>query len=140
MLFSLFLNDLTEFISHAYDGLNDISEMSHIILSSDDVEVYFKLYSLLMWTTLSFLLNQKLSYKQHSFLYCKISWESEVNPAKTEVIIFSNRKNRQVPKFMYNGQELNVDDSFVYLGTMFSYNGRFSKNNRRLFNQARKTI
>ena len=49
-------------------------------------------------------------------------------------------KNRQVPKFMYNGQELDVDDSFVYLGTMFSYNGQFSKNNIRLFDQARKAM
>ena len=47
MLFSLFLNDLTEFISHAYDGLNDISEMSHILLNNDDFEMYFKLYILL---------------------------------------------------------------------------------------------
>ena len=45
--FSPFLNDLTEFISHAYDGLNDISDMSHIFLSNDDIEVYFKLYILL---------------------------------------------------------------------------------------------
>ena len=56
------------------------------------------------------------------FLYCK-SWGLEVNPAKTKVTIISNRKNRQVPKFKYNGKELDVDDSFVYLGTMFSYNG-----------------
>ena len=39
---------------------------------------------------------------------------------------------------MYNGQKLAVDDNFVYLGTMFSYNGRFLKNNQRLFDQARK--
>ena len=45
--FSLFLNDLTGFISHAYDGLNDIPKMSHIRLSNDDIEVYFKLYILL---------------------------------------------------------------------------------------------
>ena len=41
---------------------------------------------------------------------------------------------------MYNGQELTVDDNFVYLGTMFSYNGRFLKNNQRLFDQARKAM
>ena len=60
------------------------------------------------------------------FLYCK-SWDLEVNLAKTKITIFSNRKPSDVPKFMYNGQELDVDDSFVYLGTMFSYNGRFIK-------------
>ena len=58
------------------------------------------------------------------FLYCK-SWDLEVNPVKSKITIFSNRKPSDVAKFMYNGQELDVDDSFVYLGTMFSYNGRF---------------
>ena len=47
VLFSLFLNDLTEFISHAYDGLNAISDVSKILLSNDEIEVYFKLYILL---------------------------------------------------------------------------------------------
>ena len=64
----------------------------------------------------------------------------KVNQVKTKIIIFSNRKPSDVPKFMYNGQELDVDDSFVYLGTMFSYNGRFVKNNQRLYDQARKTM
>ena len=41
---------------------------------------------------------------------------------------------------MYNGHELDVDDSFVYLGTMFCYNGRFIKNNQRLYDQARKAM
>ena len=73
------------------------------------------------------------------FLYCK-SWDLEVNLAKTKITIFSNRKPSDVPKFMYNGQELDVDDSFVYLGTMFSYNGHFIKNNQRLYDQARKAM
>ena len=47
VLFSLLLNDLSEFISYAYNGLNSVSEMVHILLSNDDIEVYFKLYILL---------------------------------------------------------------------------------------------
>ena len=45
--FSIFLNDLSDFISHAYNGLNDISKMSKILLSYDEIEVFFKLYILL---------------------------------------------------------------------------------------------
>ena len=30
LLFSVFLNDLTEFIAHAYNGLENISSMSKI--------------------------------------------------------------------------------------------------------------
>ena len=47
ILFFIFLNDVTEFISHAYEGLNRISNMAHLLHSDDDVEVYFKLHVLL---------------------------------------------------------------------------------------------
>ena len=73
------------------------------------------------------------------FLYCK-SWDLEVNPSKIKIAVFSNRKNHEAPHFIYNGQDLDIDDSFVYLGTMFSYNGRFHKNNKRLYDQARKAM
>ena len=47
LLFSVFLNDLTDFLSHAYDGLTDICNISHLLFDDDDIEVYFKLYLLL---------------------------------------------------------------------------------------------
>ena len=45
MLLSLFLNDLSEFIAHTYNGLVDISEMSRLLLWNDGIEVFFKLYA-----------------------------------------------------------------------------------------------
>ena len=68
------------------------------------------------------------------------SWDLKVNPAKTKITIFANRKNHQAPKFMYNGKKLAVGDNVVYLGTMFSCDGRFLKNSQRLFNMARKVM
>ena len=44
------------------------------------------------------------------------------------------------PVSTYSGKELEIDDSFVYLGAMFSYNGRFQKHNQRLADQARKSM
>ena len=142
-LLSLFLNDLTEFISPAYDGLNVVSDMSKILLSNDEIEVYFKLY-ILLYADDTVILDESAVELQSAlnamFLYCK-SWDYEENPAKTKLtIFFSNRKPSDVSKFMYNGQELNVADTFVYLGTMFSYNGRFINNNQRLYDQARKVM
>ena len=46
-LFSVFLNGLTEFMSHAYNGLIDLCNISHLLFDNDDIEVYFKLYLLL---------------------------------------------------------------------------------------------
>ena len=116
--------------------------MSKIRLSNDEIEVYFKLYILLYADDTVILAESAVELQSAlnaMFLYCK-SWDLEVNPAKTKITIFSNRKPSDVPKFMYNRQELDVDDSFVYLGTMFSYNGRFIKNNQRLYDQARKAM
>ena len=73
------------------------------------------------------------------FLYCK-SWNLEVNPTKTKIIISCNRKSEHVPNFLYNGLGLSADDSFIYLGAMFSYNGHFTRNNQRLFDQAREAM
>lgn len=47
VLFSLFLNDLVEFLSHSYDGLSNIYNAAHIFLDNDDISVYLKLYLLL---------------------------------------------------------------------------------------------
>ena len=95
ILFSLFLNDLSEFISHAYDGLNDVSEMAHILLSNDEIEVYFKLYILLYADDAVVFAeseNELQAALNAMFLYCK-SWDLEVYPSKTKITVFSNRKN-----------------------------------------------
>jgi hypothetical protein len=34
-------------MSHAYNGLNDVCNISHLLFDNDDIEVYFKLYLLL---------------------------------------------------------------------------------------------
>jgi hypothetical protein len=34
-------------ITHAYNGLDDVCNISHLLFDNDDIEVYFKLYLLL---------------------------------------------------------------------------------------------
>ena len=142
VLFSLFLNELTEFIAHAYNGLDDISEMAKLLLGNDEIEVFFKLYILLYADDTVILAESKeelQSALNAMYLYCK-SWGLEVNPSKTKITIFRNKKFQHNYVFTYNGQALDIDDNFVYLGTLFSYNGRFLKNNQRMVDQARKAM
>ena len=74
------------------------------------------------------------------YIYCK-SWDLEVNPSKTKITIFSHRKFQHIYVFTYNNQVLDIDENFVYLGIMFSYNDRFlKKNNQRLVEQAHKAM
>ena len=140
--FSFFSNDLSDFISHGYDGLNNVTDMVKILLSNEDIEVYFKLYILLYADDTVILAESDKEFQaalNSMFLYCK-SWDFEVNPTKTKVTIFTNKTLQHNPVFIYNGQELEIDDNFVYLGAMFSYNGRFQRHNQRLVNQARKSM
>ena len=65
ILFSIFLNDLTEFISHAYEGLNRISNMANLLLSDDDVEVILNFMYCSMRTILLSLPKMSVSYRLH---------------------------------------------------------------------------
>ena len=90
VLFSLFLNDLTEFISHAYDGLNVVSDMSKILLSYDEIEEYFKFYILLYADDMVILVESAVELQSALnaiFLFCQ-SWDLEVDPVKTKITIF----------------------------------------------------
>ena len=67
-------------------------------------------------------------------LYCK-SWDIEVYPSKTKITIFCNRKFQHNYVFTYKNKVLDIDENFVYLGIMLSYNGFIKKNNQRLVEQ-----
>ena len=58
ILFSLFFNDLSEFIAHAYNGLVGVSEMTRLLLGNDDIEVFS------MPMIQLFLPKVKMNYKQ----------------------------------------------------------------------------
>ena len=142
ILFSLFLNDLVEFISHGFDGLNDITDAIHLLCDNDDIEVYFKLY-LLLYADDTVILAESQEQLQAAlnsmYLYCQ-TWQLQVNPAKTKVVIFSKRKIKEKPVFTYNGENLAVVDDFVYLGFTFTHNASFIKHKKHLLEQGRKAM
>ena len=115
------MNDLTEFISHAYEDLNRVSNMAHLSLSDDDTEVYFKLFLLLYAdATVIFAENElELQAALNAMFLCCKSWDLEVNPAKTKITIFSNKKLNNVPRFKYDGHDLEVEDSFLLTIVVF---------------------
>ena len=145
VLFSLFLNDLVEFISHAYDGLSNIYNAAHIFLDTDELSVYLKLYMLLYADDTVILAesqNELQAALNAMYLYCK-TWKLEVNASKTKIVIF-RKKNSNVNNinvvFTFNGEVLDIVDDFIYLGTVFMSNGSFCKNKSKLVNQGRKAM
>ena len=127
--FSLFLNDLVEFMSDGFDGLPDITEAIHLLCEYDDVEVYFKLY-LLLYADDTVILAESQDQLQAAlnsmYLFCQ-TWKLEVNSAKTKVVIFAKRNVKENPVFTYNGENIAVVDDFVYLGVTFTHNDYFTK-------------
>ena len=95
ILFSLFLNDLVDFIARGYDGLTDITNTAHLVFDNDDAEVYFELYLLLYADDTVVLAESKeqLQAALNSMYFYSQTWKLEVNPSKTKVVIFSKRRS-----------------------------------------------
>ena len=105
---------------------------------NDEIEVFFKLY-LLLYAIDTVILVESKAAMNATYPYYK-SWDLEVDPSIAKITIFSKRKFQHNYVFKYKNQVLDIDENFVYLGIMFSYDGRFLKNNQRLVEQAGKAI
>ena len=82
ILFSIFLNDLVDFIARGYDGLTDITNTAHLVFDNDDAEVYFKLYLLLYADDTVVIAESKEQLQaalNSMYFYCQ-TWKLEVNP------------------------------------------------------------
>ena len=44
------------------------------------------------------------------------------------------------PVFTFNGEVIDIEDDFTYLGIVFMSNGSFCKNKSKLVNQGRKAL
>jgi len=118
VLFSIFLNDLVEFISHAYDGLTNICNATHIFLDTEELSVYLKLYLLLYADDTVILAESHIELQSAlnaMYLYCK-TWKLEVNASKIKIVIFRKRSCKDIvnPVFTFNGEVINIEDDFTY--------------------------
>ena len=137
-LFSLFLNDLEGFfIENNIDCLNNISNVCQ-----ESLQLYVKLF-LILYADDTALLSETVDGMQETLKcferYCE-KWRLKVNSNKTKVVVFSKRKVRQSCTFKLFGSDLEIVDSYCYLGIMFSYNGSFKIAKKKLFEQAQKSL
>lgn len=115
MLFSLFLEDLE---THLHENLSagiDIDQINiFLLLFADDLAIISETPNGL----------QKHLNTLHT--YCE-RWGLTVNIDKTKVMIFQKGRTRKGYNFCYNNKNLEIVDSFAYLGTVLSPNGLFNK-------------
>lgn len=135
LLFSLFVNDLEEFLSQqGCDHLNPDSSM---------FDKFFKLL-VLMYADDTIIMSDSKEGLQKALncldIYCE-KWGLQINSSKTKVTVFSNRK---VPtsrySFTYKGEPLEIVEDFKYLGLKINYNGNFKKALIELKNQASRAM
>ena len=108
VLFSLFLNDLVQFISMSYDGLSDVYNATHFVLDTEEIAVYLRLYLLLYADDTVILAESKEELQaalNSMYLYCK-TWDLEINASKTKIVIFNKRKITEKPVFTLNNEIL----------------------------------
>lgn len=120
LLFSLFVNDLEDFL---YKGGGQT-----LILKGSNLHQYMKLM-VIMYADDTVLLANSAEMLQTALKaledYCNL-WHLQVNCAKTKILIFRKRKIKADQyKFVYNNSTLAIVHEFKYLGVKFNYNGSF---------------
>ena len=128
ILFSLYLNDLKDFLSGRTDrvGLSLPFSMA-TEYNAHDIDDYFRLF-LLLYADDTVILAESAEDMQHLLLqlqtYCE-TWGLRLNVGKTKIVIFSRGKVRQIPNFYYNHTPIDTVWHYKYLGVTFNYNNKF---------------
>ena len=133
LLFSIFLNDLAEYLSKSSTGI-------HLEYSIDNLSCYIKLYALL-YADDTILISESPEDLQKMLDslsdYCD-KWKMHINANKTKIVIFSRGLLKKTHTFSMGSHPLEVTRDYTYLGIIFNYNGRFTKAISKQINQAKR--
>ena len=143
LLFSIYLNDLKEFLNDRTSGLESIKkEAEKCLIDQKALEELFQLFILLYADdTVIFAESPSALQKYIDAMcdYCK-KWKLKINTSKTKVMIFSRGKVRKCDDFTYDGRRLEIVYEFQYLGIRFNYNGKFKVAQKNLSDRASRAM
>ena len=141
LLFAIFLNDFELSLSSKYSGLTTLKDISRI-LSTDDIEFFLNMYTLL-YADDTLVLAESPAEMQLALdevgVYCK-KWGLSINKTKTEVVIFSRGKVKKQFRFKIGNIDIGTNSEYCYLGTIFNFNGNFTKAINERITLARKAM
>ena len=126
--FLLYINDLADELRCSID--ENLDELSIcLLLFAEDLVIVAKSPE-----ELQSLINEL-------FVYCQ-EWNPSVNikKKKTKVVIFEKKKSNNEIAFHYGDNELDIVDSYVYLGINIKNNGTLKPAMELLCNQAIRTV
>ena len=134
VLFSLYLNDLENYLSQSCDGVS-------IRFDDNDTVRFLKILILLYADDTVVISDNESSFQtslDNFYSYCQ-TWKLKINFDKTKVIIFGARNpGRYV--FKINGKQIECVKEYKYLGTYFSSSGSFLKCRKHIVEQANKAM
>ena len=116
LLFSIYLNDLEEFMINRgceqleVDGEGEIMLKLMLILYADDTAIV---------ANSAYQLQKSLEVLGD---YCE-KWRLSINVAKTKITIFERTRSKTNRRFTYNDKDIEIVPEFCYLGTILSFNG-----------------
>jgi hypothetical protein len=126
-LFSFFIHDFQTYFNESCDPPNIGESNVHHLLYADDLVLMSK--------------SEQGLQKSIDCLkkYC-MSWDLQVNPQKTKVVIF-NKKNKMIESNMKFGiQKIDSATHYKYLGLNFQMNGNMSMSKLDLTNRGQKAM
>ena len=128
VLFSIFLNDLKDFLLLNVHDLSLPKNMAQDYCI-DKIDMYMKLFLLLYADDTAILTENEKDMKlainmlEH---YCNI-WGLKINVSKTKIIVFSRGKIRNLPQLYFQNELIGIEFDYKYLGVIFNYNNKFTK-------------
>lgn len=135
LLFSLYLNDLETFL------LSGGVESLDLEVITQELHIYLKLLLLLYADDTVIFSNDKENFQiclDNFYEYC-IMWKLNINFEKTKIVIF-NSKSTNKPIFKIGASDIQVVDSYKYLGVILSKSGSFLNARKHITEQARKAM
>lgn len=134
VLFSIFLNDLQEYLeSQGSVGIE--------LTDTLDAEYWLKLLVLLYADDTVIISNSKIDFQNtllHFNQFCE-QWHLNINTNKTKVVIFGARNVRNF-QFHIGESNLEITEKYLYLGITFSSNGSFLQARKHIVQQAKKGL
>ena len=102
---------------------------NEVTLSDMSAELWLKLIIIMYADDTILLANSAIDLQKglnELKSYC-VKWKLQINNDKTKIMIFANRKvKKENYNFKLGEDNLEIVDSFKYLGIHFSYNGKFT--------------
>ena len=147
-LFSLYLNDLQQFLQEAHMGLKEIRDLaSHTF--DNNLCALLKLYILLYADDTVLLAESPKDLQNSMYLmeeYCYL-WKLKINASKSKYTVFSRGEIRNRLEICFGENKLDVFDHYKYLGLNCNFNGKFTaakkelhdKDNRAMFSLLHKS-